>query len=354
MADAFGSPVNQTQTTTQSIAGYAQPAVNQLIGQATQLAQRPYEAYGGERVAGLSGLQSQALGGIGGLQPVGAFQYSPTQQFTSGIAQQYMNPFTSVLQQREQQRAGQAAAQEGANAVNAGAFGGYRQGIQKAIGADLSAQRAMDIDRQAFENAQAQFNRYQTQDFQRQQAQDRANQLAQQGAMDVYGAQLRAGATPRDIQQQRYDTAYQDFQNRQNYDWQNVGRLQSALSGLPMTNTTQNINYGKPSTTSQLMGAGVALAGLNKLGAFDWAKQGIAGLMKPGGGANSGGFGAAGDMFGAPQQSLNSMSMGQAGLAAQGDYGYSPTSFTSGDSGFSPNISYTSETPSLSNFSFGD
>lgn len=284
MAAAFGSPVNQTQTTTQGIAGYAQPAVNQLLGQATQLAQRPYEAYGGERVAGLSGLQNQALGGIGGLQPVGAFQYSPTQQFTSGIAQQYMNPFVDVLQQREQQRAGQAAAQEGANAVNAGAFGGYRQGVQKAIGADLSAQRSMDIDRQAFENAQAQFNRYQTQDFQRQQAQDRANQLAQEGALGVYGAQLRAGATPRDIEQQRNEAAYQDFQNRQNYDWQNVGRLQSALSGLPITNTTQSINYGKPSTTSQFMGAGLAAAGLNKLGAFDWAKQGIAGLMKPGGG----------------------------------------------------------------------
>jgi hypothetical protein len=284
MAAAFGSPVNQTQTTTQGIAGYAQPAVNQLLGQATQLAQRPYEAYGGERVAGLSGLQNQALGGIGGLQPVGAFQYSPTQQFTSGIAQQYMNPFTDVLQQREQQRAGQAAAQEGANAVNAGAFGGYRQGVQKAIGADLSAQRSMDIDRQAFENAQAQFNRYQTQDFQRQQAQDRANQLAQEGALGVYGAQLRAGATPRDIEQQRNEAAYQDFQNRQNYDWQNVGRLQSALSGLPMTNTTQNINYGSPSATSQLMGAGVALAGVNKLGGLDWLKSGIGGLMKPGGG----------------------------------------------------------------------
>jgi len=284
MAAAFGSPVNQTQTTTQGIAGYAQPAVNQLLGQATQLAQRPYEAYGGERVAGLSGLQNQALGGIGGLQPVGAFQYSPTQQFTSGIAQQYMNPFVDVLQQREQQRAGQAAAQEGANAVNAGAFGGYRQGVQKAIGADLSAQRSMDIDRQAFENAQAQFNRYQTQDFQRQQAQDRANQLAQEGALGVYGAQLRAGATPRDIEQQRNEAAYQDFQNRQNYDWQNVGRLQSALSGLPITNTTQNINYGSPSATSQLMGAGVALAGLNKLGGLDWLKSGIGGLMKPGGG----------------------------------------------------------------------
>jgi hypothetical protein len=283
MAAAFGSPVNQTQTTTQGIAGYAQPAVNQLLGQATQLAQRPYEAYGGERVAGLSGLQNQALGGVAGLQPVGAFQYSPTQQFTSGIAQQYMNPFTDVLQQREQQRAGQAAAQEGANAVNAGAFGGYRQDVQKAVAADLSAQRSMDIDRQAFENAQSQFNKYQSQDFLRQQAQDRANQLAQQGAMDVYGAQLRAGATPRDIEQQRNEAAYQDFQNRQNYDWQNVGRLQNALSGLPMTNTTQNINYGKPSTTSQLMGAGVALAGVNKLGGLDWAKQGIAKLL-PGGG----------------------------------------------------------------------
>jgi hypothetical protein len=264
-ANAFGSPVNQTQTTTQGIASYAQPAVNQIIGRATELAQRPYESYGGERVAGLSGLQNQALGGIGGLQPAGAFQYSPTQQFTSGIAQQYMNPFTDVLQQREQQRAGQAAAQEGANAVAAGAFGGYRQGVQKAIGADLSAMRSMDIDRQAFENAQRQFNQYQTQDFQRQQAQDRANQLAQQGAMDVYGAQLRAGATPRDIEQQRNEANYQDWLSGKEYDWKNVGRLQSALSGLPITNTTQTINYGKGSPLGQALGLGVAGSALYKM-----------------------------------------------------------------------------------------
>jgi hypothetical protein len=281
--DAFGSPVNQTQTTTQGIASYAQPAVNTLLNRATNLLDRPYESYGGQRVADLSGLQNQALGGIGGLQPVGAFQYSPTQQFTAGIAQQYMNPFTDVLQQREQQRAGQVAAQEGANAVNAGAFGGYRQGVQKAINADLSAQRSMDIDRQAFENAQAQFNRYQTQDFQRQQAQDRANQLAQQGAMDVYGAQLRAGATPRDIEQQRNEAAYQDWLSGKEYDWKNLGRFQSALSGLPMTNTTQNINYGSPSTTSQLLGGGVALVGANKLGMGKFLTDGINRLL-PGGG----------------------------------------------------------------------
>jgi hypothetical protein len=275
----FGSPVNQTQTTEQGIASYAQPAVNQLLGQATKLAQRPYEGYTGERVAGLSGLQNQALGGIGGLQPAGAFQYSPTQQFTAQTAQQYMNPFTDVLHERERQRAGQEAAGQGARAAFVGGLGGYRDAVQKAIGADLSAMRSMDIDRQAFQNAQEQFNKYQSQDLQRQQAQDRSNQLAQQGAMDVYGAQLRAGATPRDIEQQRADTTYQDWLSGKEYDWKNVGRLQNAMSGLPITNTTQNINYGSPSTVSQLMGAGLAAAGLNKLGGFDWLKSGLGSLL---------------------------------------------------------------------------
>lgn len=321
-ANAFGSPVNQTQTTTQGIASYAQPAVNQILGRATELAQRPYESYGGERVAGLSGLQNQALGGIGGLQPAGAFQYSPTQQFTSGIAQQYMNPFTDVLQQREQQRAGQAAAQEGANAVAAGAFGGYRQGVQKAIGADLSAMRSMDIDRQAFENAQRQFNQYQTQDFQRQQAQDRANQLAQQGAMDVYGAQLRAGATPRDIEQQRNEANYQDWLSGKEYDWKNVGRLQSALSGLPITNTTQTINYGKGSPLGQALGLGVAGSALYKMagGADGIGKMfgGIGGL-RPGGGAPNYSQGPAGGGLGAAYNSSYRSTYDNPGAYTGGD-----------------------------------
>lgn len=331
--NALGSPVNQTQTTTQGIASYAQPAVNQLIGRATELSQRPFEAYGGQRVAGLSGLQDQALGGIGGLQPVGAFQYSPTQQFTGAIAQQYMNPFTDVLHQREQQRAGQAAAQEGANAVAAGAFGGYRQGVQKAIGADLSAQRSMDIDRQAFENAQRQFNQYQTQDFQRQQAQDRSNQLAQQGAMDVYGTQLRAGATPRDIEQQRNEAAYQDWLSGKEYDWKNVGRLQSALSGLPITNTTQSIEYGAGSPIQSALGLGIAGTSLYNMaggakGIGDFFK-GIGGL-KPGGGMPDYSQGPAGGGLGSAYNSSYRTSFDNPGA----DMFDSPSDFLGGDMTF--------------------
>jgi hypothetical protein len=327
--NSLGMPVNQTQTTTQGIAAYAQPAVGQLIGRATELAQRPYESYTGERVANLSGLQGQALGGIGGLQPAGAFQYSPTQQFTAATAQQYMNPFTDVLQQREQQRAGQAAAQEGANAVRAGAFGGYRQGVERAIGADLSAQRAMDIDRQAFENAQRQFNQYQTQDFQRQQAQDRANQLAQQGALDVYGAQLRAGATPRDIEQQRRDVAYQDWLSGKEYDWKNVGRLQSALSGLPITNTTQTINYGKGSPLGQALGLGIAGTSLYKMAG---GADGIGKL-----------FGGIGSLFPAKNiGSTNQIGMDMPNTPQAQDFYSSMPNYTLGD--------YSSGVPAAANY----
>lgn len=283
---SFGSPVNQTTTQTQNFAGFAQPAVNQIIGRAGELSQRPFEAYGGERVAGMSGLQGQALGGIGGLQPAGAFQYGPAGSMTNqGTIQQYMNPFTGVLQEREKLRAGQDAAAESAKATFSGGLGGYRDAVQKAIGADLSAMRSMDIDRQAFENAQKQFNTEQQSALNYGMAQDRSNQAAQQGAMDVYGAQLRAGALPRDIDQQNKDVAYQNWLTGKEYDWKNLGRYADTVRPFALTDSTTNLNYGKPSRTSQFLGAGLAAAGLNKLGAFDALKAGIGGLRPGGGGA---------------------------------------------------------------------
>ena len=61
-------PTSQTVSNT-SIPAYAQPYVERMLGKAEALSDTPYQAYGGERIAGFNDLQNQAFQGAANLQP---------------------------------------------------------------------------------------------------------------------------------------------------------------------------------------------------------------------------------------------------------------------------------------------
>ena len=62
------TPSNQTVTQT-SIPDYAKPYVERMLGRAEAVSTTPYQAYGGERIAGFSPLQQQAFQGVQNFQP---------------------------------------------------------------------------------------------------------------------------------------------------------------------------------------------------------------------------------------------------------------------------------------------
>jgi len=70
--DGGGSPApaptsqNVTQT---SIPEYAKPYVEKMLGKAEALTEAPYQAYGGQRLAGFTPLQNQAFKTVGELGP---------------------------------------------------------------------------------------------------------------------------------------------------------------------------------------------------------------------------------------------------------------------------------------------
>jgi hypothetical protein len=350
---SLGQPLGSSTTVSRGINTQFQPVVNQLVQGASAAAAKPYEAYGGQRVAGFSDLQNKAMSGIAGLQGFQPTQYT-SQSFTApGMQQQYMSPYqqgvTDIEKREAQRNADIQATKLGAGAVNQGAFGGYRHGIVEAEQARNTAQQLGDIQargsQRAFEAAQQQFNTEQQRDMQRQQAQELANRYGYQTGIGALDKQAEYGAMQQNLAQRGLDVGYQDYLRQQEYPYKQMDFLRSSLSGLPLESSTTSLSYDKPGRAQQVLGGLGAAASLYNSGALNPLFKGVGSLFGGSGGSNS--YGAMSD-FGNLQRNLDSV--GTAPQASAGDYGYSPTSFT----GFSPNTSFSAEVPTLSGFSFGD
>lgn len=241
-----GQPAQQTQIT--ELPEWARPYAKDTLAKAsalTDINQNPYQTYGGNRIAGFSPLQQQAMTQAGGMAPAeqigtatglaGAAaqramntQYTPgqfsmmqarapslqqyqmgpvkdvsTQDYTGSNVSQYMSPYMQNvvdIQQREAQRqADIAGTQRGAQAARSGAFGGSRAGLLEAEAARNLALQKGDIQAQgqqaAFQNAQQQFNTQQQRDLQAQLAnQGMGFNVGQQNLNALLGVQqLGAG-----------------------------------------------------------------------------------------------------------------------------------------------------------------
>jgi predicted HD phosphohydrolase len=296
----------------------------------TDLDKNPYQQYGGERIAGFQPMQQQSfqraanmgtssqldtasgLAGLAGSRAMGTdYQGGQFQggQFGNQQAQQYMNPYMQNVvdvQQREAQRqADIAGTQRGAQAVQAGAFGGSRQAIMDAEAARNLAMQKGDIQAQgsnaAFTNAQQQFNQDMSRGLQAQQMGEQSRQygagLGMQGlqtalqsagqlgvlggqqfqqGMDITKLQNQMGAQQQQQAQRPMDMAYQDFLNQQNYPYKQLGFMSDMIRGLPLgQQSTSSIYEQGPGMTQTLAGLGGAAYGFGRSGLF--GKEG--GLM---------------------------------------------------------------------------
>lgn len=241
-----GQPAQQTSITElpEWARGYAKDTLAKASA-LTDINQNPYQTYGGNRIAGFTPLQQQAMTEAGNMAPAGQIgaatglagaagqramdtQYTPgqfsmmqarapslqqyqmgpvkdvsTQDYTGSNVNQYMSPYMQNvvdIQQREAQRqADIAGTQRGAQAARSGAFGGSRAGLMEAEAARNLALQKGDIQAQgqqaAFQNAQQQFNTQQQRDLQAQLAnQGMGFNVGQQNLNALLGVQqLGAG-----------------------------------------------------------------------------------------------------------------------------------------------------------------
>jgi hypothetical protein len=224
---------------------FAGEYVSDMLGKTRALADKPYSAYTGPLTAGASGLQNQAFGGYGALDPnqqtgIGSFGfgagpgsfgfgsaagqgYAPgftagsadmsgmqAGSFTGDTAQQYMNPYLQaalnpqIAEVRRQEAITQS--QDAGRAAQAGAFGGSRSFIMDAERARNTGQQIADITGKgyasAFDTAQQQFNTEQNMrqriaevgldQFNKEQAGLRTDEAARRGQFNTEAERLAA------------------------------------------------------------------------------------------------------------------------------------------------------------------
>ena len=242
----------QMTGTESSLSNWAGSYVTDMLGKGQALANQDYQAYTGPLTAGTTGLQDQAFTGIGALQAPTVQAYN-TQSFTDeGVAGQYMNPYLNqALQPQLDEARRQADIQRLADAsrlTQAGAYGGSRQAIMESENNRNLLQNMANITgqgyRDAYNNAQGQFNAEQTLGLQ-------ANQQSNALAKDIYGTQLTAGEKQRMMEQEAINAQRAQFEEERDFPYKQVQYQQSLLQGLPLA--AQSYSYTKPSALSTLL-----------------------------------------------------------------------------------------------------
>jgi len=270
---------------TTRLAPFQEDFLADIFAQADALKATPMP-YAPQQMAGMSKDQLDAVGlgraGIGGYQPYMQQATSAAVQSGAfnqpGAVAQFMNPFEQAVVNQSMQDIARSGLQQqnqlASQAVNAGAFGGSRQGIaQQELNRNI-------LDQQARTAAQLRASGFgQAQSAAQQAAQTAGQQAAQFGTMagqaQQYGAQdvntlLGLGSMQQQQAQAALDMSRQNTLGQQALPFQQVGFMSDIFRGVPsLQQTSTATTTPPPSTSSQMLGLGIA-----GLGAYGNAMQG--------------------------------------------------------------------------------
>lgn len=249
MGSEPSTPEKTTQVT--DLPDWAKPYAKEALEKGRALSNTPYQAYGGERIAGFSPMQLQAQQSAAGLDagPQGF------QQNIGSYMSPYMQNVVDVQKQEAARQSKMAGMEQAAGAVQRGAFGGSRDALMRAERERNLAQQMGDIQARgsqaAYEQAANQF---------------RQGIGQQQG---VIGLQSQLGGQEQALRQQGLTQAYQDFQNQQQHPYTQLGFYADMIRGLPLgQQSTRSVYQAPGSTMGQLAGLGMGAYGLSRMGAF--------------------------------------------------------------------------------------
>ena len=252
-----------------TVSDYAAPYVGEMLGKSRAFAETPYTPYGGQRTAELSDLQNKYLQGLGSLEAFKPAQFG-TQSWTDpGVQQKFMSPYqqgvTDIALREAQRQADIAGTRRGAQAVNAGAFGGYRQGIENAEAERNTAQLLNDIQTRGLQSAygagMGQFNTEGQQNLYRDIYQNQANLQGYNTGIGALKEQLAGGNLQQAQAQRGLDIDYGSFKEQRDYPMAMLNFQRNMLTGLPLTTTTDTANY-QPNPFATGVGTAMQAAGL--------------------------------------------------------------------------------------------
>ena len=278
---------------TYEIPQYMKDVQESLVTRANAASQAGFTPYEGERIAPLTQLQNAAITqaqstlgqyGASGVVPAAQQRVATAAniaatQFSPELAQQYMNPFTQQVTNAAirnlQEQSALASRQQRAQAVQSGAFGGARQGVQEAVLQAETAKRAGDLtaqlQSQAFSEAAQRFAADRASAAQGQitaaQAIPALQAQAGQIALQEAAAGTQFGGLQQAVQQQQLLEDYRDFVEQQGFERGQLQFLTGLLAGQPIRSYGEERSgmlgqvIGGTSPFGQVVGAGTALSG---------------------------------------------------------------------------------------------
>jgi hypothetical protein len=335
------APTNQTVTQT-NIPKEFMPYFERLVGRGEAQSLQPYQPYGGRRIAtsdqfgdigasrdltrrtagsGVPGLATaqqtsqqniDLARGLGQYGPgqFSQFDFGPTRQFTGAEVDQYMSPYIENVLDVQKNRAiedfDRLRGSRNTRAVQAGAFGGSRQGVQEGMAEEALLRQMGDIEatgrQAAFDKAGTLFGAGRAAQFAQMGAQageqgrvqtgmeasrqfgagqglaalgaagSEAGRLAALGEQDrgaqIQNAQLleAIGKAQQGEAQAGLDIGYQDYLRQQGYPKEQIGFMADMLRGLPVAPASSQTQQGYQSYNpmQQALGAGLSALSLYK------------------------------------------------------------------------------------------
>lgn len=281
-----GGGSSSTQTQQQQLDPDVKARMLQNYDFALNVANRDYQIYPYQRIAGFSPTQETAFQQVAGVaqsaqQPIAQAQelarqaggYAPA-TIASGMAT-YQNPYTEQVVNTtlsDIDRARQMANQQtAAQAVRAKAFGGSRQGVAEAetnrAAMEQAARTSAQLRSQGFQTAGELAARDigfglqgATQDIAAAQQLGALGALGQTAGLTGAQALANVGEQQRGLTQANMTQAYEDFLRQWQYPVEQLRIRQSALGMAPMQGTTTTTTT--PSTLQQIGTIGQAAGGL--------------------------------------------------------------------------------------------
>lgn len=265
---------NSTTTQTYTPPADVQFASSQAIALGRRIGSQQYEAYGGERVAGLSDNEQQGLkmasDTAGAAQPyyqrAGALTDRGTQQFENADMSKYMSPYI----ENALDPAAREIREEGARSANAldsrsasmDAFGGSRAALMRSENTEKTIQGVSDLYGEgyarAYESAVGIWGEERARDLLAAgRLQDLGTAVSNANSTDI-STLMATGATDRGIQQNMLNFDYQQFVEDRDWDFRNLGGLIAALEGTKGSYTTQTVNASSSSGGGVAQAIGVA------------------------------------------------------------------------------------------------
>lgn len=290
-----GSSPQQSNVTQTDIPEWLKPYTITNVESAQEAITKPYQDFGPD-VAKFSFSQEQAQKDILALDTPTAFgkaqntlgqiaDLSTAPTYTAGTfdaatAQQFMDPYMqAVVNQQKAEIQKDYARQANVNAaqaVKAGAFGGGREGAERAVAQDEMLDRMAEVQakgtQQAYQTGMAQFNQeqqalqqqtqiaQQSQQIAAQAAQSQAQVATAQAEMDqaILKLQNAVGAEQQAQAQRELDSAKARFESARDYDRQNIMFMNAVLRGTPMGSTSTSSQFSATNPYAQAVGAGIA------------------------------------------------------------------------------------------------